>query len=82
MQRVLDRVSGRCGLCDLCVELVELAPRAFSPGLWEAGASGEEVFDLGQREPDLAKEQDYSDGGDGLGAVAALPGGPPGMCAP
>lgn len=77
VQRVLDRVSGRFGLCDLCVELVEFAPRAFSPGLWAAGARGQEAFDLGQREPDLAKEQDHSDSGDGLGAVAALPGGPP-----
>jgi hypothetical protein len=76
---VLDRVSGRFGLCDLCVELAGLAPRALSPGLWEAGARGEEAVDLGQREPDLAKKQDHSDGGDGLGAVAALPGGlPPG----
>src|SRR6266540_2287566 len=77
-QRVLDGLAGGLGFDDLLVELGELALREPPPVVERDSARGHERLLLGEREPDVAQEQDNADEPDcrfGVAPLSRHPGG-------
>ena len=73
LERVGQRSAGCLGVGDEVVELGQLFPSQPHPGRLAAGAVGEQLRDLGEREPDVAEQKHEANLADRFRVVSTLP---------